>query len=88
MDRCLLQSGVVVELVQHIRLLVAVSSEDNVNDDVLNDLDVSYASKSWMTKAYIDLPSLIRLDLLGIPNLLICLACLEVDVVLQSKLDK
>jgi hypothetical protein len=81
-DRCLLQSGVVVELVQHIRLLVAVSSEDDIDDDVLDDLDVSCASKSWMTKAYINLPSLIRLDLLGIPYLLICLTCLEVDVVL------
>jgi hypothetical protein len=81
-DRCFLQSGVVVELVQHIRLLVAVSSEDDVNDDVLNDLYVSYASKSWMTKAYINLSGLVRLDLLGVPNLLICLTCLEVDVIL------
>ena len=82
MDWCLLQSGVVVELVKHVGLFITVSSEDDIDDDVLDDLDVSYASKSWMTKAYIDLPSLIRLDLLGIPNLLICLTCLEVDVIL------
>jgi hypothetical protein len=38
--------------------------------------------------AYIDLPRLVRLDLLSIPDLLIRLTCLEVDIILQSKLDK
>jgi hypothetical protein len=49
-DRCFLQSGVVIELVQHVRLLVAVSSEDDVDDDVLNDLYVSYVSKICTTE--------------------------------------
>jgi hypothetical protein len=45
-DRCLLQSRVVVELVQHIRLLVAVGSENDIDDDVLNDLHVSCVAES------------------------------------------
>jgi len=45
-DRCFLESGVVVELVQHVGLFVAVSSEDDIDDDVLNDLDVSCVTES------------------------------------------
>jgi hypothetical protein len=45
-DWCLLEGGVVVQLVQHIRLFVAVSSEDDVDDDILNDLHVSCVAES------------------------------------------
>ena len=72
---------------QHIRLLVGIGGKDDICDDVLNDLKVS-SDKSDKTSAYVDLSRLVRLDLFCIPNFLICLTCLEVDVVLQSKLDK
>lgn len=34
----LLQSGVRVQLVKHVRLLVAIRSQDHIDDDVLDDL--------------------------------------------------
>jgi len=49
---------------------------------------MSAMSRELGKQAHIDLPRLIPLDLLGVPYFLICLTCLEVDVILQCKLDQ
>jgi hypothetical protein len=73
---------------QHVGLFVVVGSEYDIDDDVFNDLHHQHRWSGDGMDTHVDLSSFVRLDLLGIPYLLVGRTGLEVCIVLQSQLDQ
>lgn len=85
-----LQRRVGKELVQHIRLLIVVCRQRHVDHDVLDNLEKGVSCESMTlieVATHVDLSTLVLLDLLGVPNLLVGTAGFQICVVLQSQLN-
>jgi hypothetical protein len=85
--RCLFHVLKSIQLVQHIRLLIRIRGESNVDDDVLNNLYSIREGQTAHCTTYMELLLLVGLDLCRVPNLLVRATGFEESVVLQSELD-